>query len=383
MNVANETEIATKFSSPWMQKAVGKIVIVEISWMTHLFTSQIAAVVFTYLQTPTVSQQLHYTRRVGHDPINVPTSMCKAVRRAVLYPVKKMLIQQGQKNMTVTVHNESTTSAENTNRLKSCQERNPEKSQGFQASVIEVRRLCPTYLNEPLTLSRPNGTAFNLQCPNGTRSRTPLLCSSNGESLPTAIFPTVSTSVPSVIPNTTTATSSNSNFNMTNLPTKQTMYQNNLSSNTFVGTTKVPFRGMCQSKPMLVQHPCEGTSALCHSFQSAPKIQQTARGYNPNCVQMYHEADLSGCGQKTYSGIPLTPPMSVTGHLSPNDPCCDISNVTVKQEAPPWGILQYPYPPTVTPPADKCVKQENDIDYSLLDEFFVRTKKENDDCNYF
>ncbi|WKY09222.1 hypothetical protein Q1695_001967 [Nippostrongylus brasiliensis] len=185
------------------------------------------------------------------------------------------------------------------------------------------------YSNAPLTLTRANGIVFNLQNKDGGRARRPLLCDN--------VYPTTSytpfSSAPSyTLPNTVQASLSNSSSGY------KILY-NNVEAD--------------QSKTVHLM-PIDNRGVQLIIPLSQP-------------VQPVDHGKAIPPTETTYSL--LSPPMS-----SRPSPAAQFSNGSEE-----FTLLEgsgYPSSSiSVTPPAEKPTSLENDIDYALLDEFFVKQEQ--------
>ncbi|KAJ1353397.1 hypothetical protein KIN20_010013 [Parelaphostrongylus tenuis] len=232
---------------------------------------------------------------------------------------------------------------------------------------VKLSRFCITYSHKPLKLTRPNGIAFNLQNPNGARSNTPLLCSPNGDPLPKTLLSTSSTSKSWTSLNASHAVDVVSK-NVIASDVRLTQVNHHNTQKYMASYAQDPLGVTCRRTGPLSSTGSQGKSALSHTSR-AVNMEQIMTDYYQSHLHISHDPSLGVLNQKAYLDVPLIPPISLSGQPSPIQQCCDIKS---HQNASPLQSIQSSYPLTITPPTESCIKVEKEIDYSLLDEFFIR-----------
>lgn len=260
--------------------------------------------------------------------------VCAVTSRPMLYPVKKM---SRQDHRSVPPFQES---AEYSNAMD-----------GFG-------RIKLAYSRSPLSLTRPSGTVFNLQAPVGVRSRTPLLCNSASPS-------TSNSSVPSPY-SFSVLDSEHMNVTMSGVNNHERCRGDQNAAPLIFSPATQDLRSKIPtfpSTPVMSESELTGVSVpeARETHVHGPEEDGTAGFccHSGGCESIIFTQGFEG-GQRSLTL--LSPPLS-------DAPCP--SSLRVSHVS---GIA---LPPanycSVTPPAEHFPIQGNDIDYSLFDEFFVRS----------
>ncbi|KAJ1353393.1 hypothetical protein KIN20_010009 [Parelaphostrongylus tenuis] len=308
LNVANETEIVTKSLLRWIQKE------------------------------PKVrqGQQVCYARRPVHDLNSTSSLICQRIRQSLLYPVKKMPIQQNGKVFSTLKPTESADMTQNVSRKDSFR---VQLILRLNLSILTAAcsgssvfsRFWITYSDKPLKLTRPDGIAFNLQNPN--------------------------VSVPDVRLSRVTHRNTHK-------------YTESYAQDPLGDKHKFT----CQRIGPISSQSSEEKTALSHASRAA-NMKQITTDYYQSHLQISQDSSLPVLNQKAYSDLPLTPPLSLSGQPSPNHQCYDIES---HQNASPFLSMQSSYPFTINPPTENYTKEN----YTALLNIIATTSSTHRQCPY-
>ncbi|KAK5974450.1 hypothetical protein GCK32_014158 [Trichostrongylus colubriformis] len=221
-----------------------------------------------------------------------------------------------------------------------------------------VGRIRPTYSSTALALTRPHGMIFNLQTPDGGRGRFAVL-SDGSHNSPLTSYTSLSNSITKPLLNP---------LEQINAYTSTESFQTCCSNSVCFHHSKCDtmqsngknsyFDGVPASwQPTACSATTENETSWLPSSQGSPLSQCTRR--NENSKEEY------SCQRLGYQRIDALPSPPLSGEQSPDGYNSATAGI-------PASVSQPHYPSNITPPIEGCT-QENEIDYSLFDEFFVRT----------
>uniref|UniRef100_A0A7I4YVM2 Expressed conserved protein n=1 Tax=Haemonchus contortus TaxID=6289 RepID=A0A7I4YVM2_HAECO len=237
----------------------------------------------------------------------------------VLYPVKKATFRQEER---------ADSYCRGTNQL-------PERSMSMCCAdyLQSIGGMRPIYRSTPLALSRPNGIKFNLQAPDGGRAKSPLL-DDECQILPSTSCAPLSTPYPVIYYGQW--------FDHSNYHVMQNC-DRSVATNS---TTAKPEEFSVWPFPAAI----ENEAPWLPNYQ-----ESTLRKEDPHdqlLCQRFEDGKNAGT--------------QFSPHF-PSEPHASLSSNSAS------FLVLPPNPVSLISPTEGCMGQGNDIDYSLLDEFFVRT----------